>query len=167
LHKKEEVYVGLLDEVNQAVPGGISKPLMIALGALLVHRMMSGGSAQADQAPSIVPQPDANAPTPDGGLLGGLGGLVNKLQQAGHGETVNSWVGSGPNKPIDPGSLAKALGPQNVNAAAQQSGMNAQDLVTQLAQALPGVVDQLTKSGRMPTLQELATALTQQKPAGS
>jgi uncharacterized protein YidB (DUF937 family) len=155
--------VGLLDDaLSKAMPGGsVSKPLMIALGALLVSKMMSGGGSSQQSEPSLVPQSDAGAPTPDGGLLGGIGGLVDKLEKAGHGETASSWVGSGPNKPIDPGSLAKALGPQNVNAAAQQAGINAQDLVTELAQNLPGIVDKLTANGRVPTLQDLATAFTQ------
>jgi uncharacterized protein YidB (DUF937 family) len=156
--------VGLLDELSKSAPGGLSKPLMIALGALLVGKMMSGGSGEKSE-PTLVPQPDANAGTPDGGLLGGIGGLVEKLQKAGHGDTANSWVGNGPNKPIDPGSLAKALGPNTVNAAAQQAGVNPQDLITELAQNLPGIVDKLTANGRMPTLQELATVLTQ-KPSG-
>ncbi len=158
--------MGLLDEaLSQAMPGGISKPLMIGLGALLVHSMMSGGSAQSPEpSPSIVPQ--AGAGNPNGGLLGGLGGLLNKLENSGHGDTVKSWVGDGPTKPIDPGQLGKALGQQNVSAAAQQAGVNEQQLLQELAQALPGVVDKLTANGRIPTLQELAAAFTQ-KPTGS
>jgi len=42
-------------------------------------------------------------------LSGGLGDLMKQLQQSGHGETVNSWVGSGQNKAISPGDLAGAL----------------------------------------------------------
>jgi uncharacterized protein YidB (DUF937 family) len=158
--------VGLLDELSKSAPGGLSKPLMIALGALLVGKMMSGGSSGEKSEPTLVPQPDANAGTPDGGLLGGIGGLVEKLQKAGQGDTAKSWVGSGPNKPIDPGSLAKALGPNTVNNAAQQAGVNPQDLITQLAQNLPGIVDKLTANGRIPTLQELAAALTQNTQPG-
>jgi uncharacterized protein YidB (DUF937 family) len=150
--------MGLLDDVlNQAAPGGnLTKPLMIGLGALLLHKMMSsGGSAQASE-PSLVPQQDAGAP--DGGLLGGLGGLVNKLEQAGHSDTVKSWVGNGTNKPIDPGALGAALGKSNVSAAAQQAGISEQQLLQQLAQNLPGIVDKLTANGTIPSLQQLASA---------
>src|SRR3954451_22330117 len=36
-----------------------------------------------------------------GGLLsGGLGELVDRFKQSGHGETAESWVGTGPNKPV-------------------------------------------------------------------
>ncbi|MPZ39575.1 MAG: DUF937 domain-containing protein [Rhizobiales bacterium] len=153
--------MGLLDDaVNQVAPGGnVAKPLMIALGALLVHKMMSGGGAAAQNSePTLVPKADAGAATPDGGLLGGLGGLVEKFEKAGQGDTAKSWVGNGPNKPIDPGSLAKAIGPQNVQAAAQQAGVNEQQLLQQLAQNLPGIVDKLTANGSIPSLQQLASA---------
>jgi uncharacterized protein YidB (DUF937 family) len=161
--------MGLLDDVlNKAAPGGnLSKPLMIALGTLVVSKMMSGGSAAATQKsdPSLVP--DANAAggpaSADGGLLGGLGGLLEKLQNAGHGETVNSWVGSGPNKPIDPKQLGTALGPNAVGTAAQQAGISEQQLLSQLAAALPGIVDKLTANGSVPSLQQLASAFLQQK----
>jgi uncharacterized protein YidB (DUF937 family) len=38
-----------------------------------------------------------------GGLLsGGLGELVDRFKQSGHGEAAQSWVGTGPNKPVTP-----------------------------------------------------------------
>ncbi len=160
--------MGLLDDVlNKAAPGGsLSKPLMIALGTLVVSKMMGGGNAAAGQKsdPSLVP--DANAggsANADGGLLGGIGGLLEKLQSAGHGETENSWVGSGPNKPIDPKQLGTALGPNAVSTAAQQAGISEQQLLSQLATALPGIVDKLTANGSVPSLQQLASAFLQPK----
>ena len=105
--------MGLFDN---AVPGGnIGKPLLIALGALLVGKMLSGGGDEkAGQPPAPAPagQAPADASTADGGLLGGLGGLLDRLKNAGHGEAADSWVGAGQNKQIDAGALASALGPQ-------------------------------------------------------
>ncbi|ARP98870.1 YidB family protein [Pseudorhodoplanes sinuspersici] len=153
--------MGLLDAVNNSTPGGnIAKPLMIALGTLLVHKMFSGSNAAPLQ-PSATPEANSAAGTPDGGLLGGLGGLLNQLQASGHGDKVDSWVGSGQNKPIDPGQLGSALGQKTVSNAAQQAGVSEQELLSQLAQNLPGLVDKLTANGRLPTLQEVAAALTQ------
>ncbi|MDQ8726684.1 YidB family protein [Bradyrhizobium sp. LHD-71] len=158
--------MGLLDDVmGNATPGGnIAKPLMIALGTLVLSKMMSGGAAAQKSDPTLVPEQGAGTPAnADGGLLGGLEGMLNKLQTAGHGETVNSWVGSGQNKPIQPNQLGQALGPKAVSTAAQQAGMSEQQLLSQLAAALPGVVDKLTANGKIPTLQELASAFTQQQ----
>jgi uncharacterized protein YidB (DUF937 family) len=97
-----------------------------------------------------------------GGLLGGAGGagglgaLVEQFTQAGHGHTINSWVGSGQNQPIAPHDLGAALGPKTVGQLSQQTGMGSGDLLSQLSQMLPGVVDQLTPHGRMPTGEEHA-----------
>ena len=39
-------------------------------------------------------------------LSGGLNDLLKQFQQNGHGDAVNSWVGTGPNKAIPPKDLA-------------------------------------------------------------
>lgn len=97
-----------------------------------------------------------------GGLLGGAGGagglgaLVEQFTRAGHGDTINSWIGSGQNQSIAPQDLGAALGPETVGQLSQQTGMGSNDLLSQLSHLLPGVVDQLTPHGRMPTEQEHA-----------
>src|SRR3954447_25394174 len=104
--------MGLFDN---AVPGGnITKPLMIALGALLVGKMLSGRSAEQTSAEETgePAQPQTPAPTGttasgDGGLLGGLGGLLDKLKTAGQGNVADSWVGTGQNQPINANDLGK------------------------------------------------------------
>jgi uncharacterized protein YidB (DUF937 family) len=152
--------MGLFDN---AVPGGnIGKPLLIALGALLVGKMLSGGGDEkAGQPPAPAPagQAPADASTADGGLLGGLGGLLDRLKNAGHGEAADSWVGAGQNKQIDAGALASALGPQVIREIAQRTGMDEQELLKQLSAALPGVVDKLTPNGQVPPHHQVATAL--------
>ncbi|HKM62733.1 MAG TPA: YidB family protein [Acidisphaera sp.] len=147
--------MGLFDD---AVPGGnIAKPLIVALGALLVGKMLSGGSA-APAAPSAPPAPAPEPlPQPQGGGVGGLGGLLERLTQSGHGETVNTWVGSGPNAPIQPQSLGSALGRTTVSDLARASGMSEQELLAQLSRVLPGVVDRLTPGGRVPSDAEVAS----------
>jgi uncharacterized protein YidB (DUF937 family) len=160
---------GLDDLLNKALPGGsFSKPLMIALGTLLIGKMVGGGfgggatsSAAAGKPqsdPTLVPQSGADAGAPGG--LGGLGDLLKKLSDAGHDDKVDSWVGNGQNQPIEPHQIGTALGPKTVSEVAKQSGMNEQDLLSQLAQALPGVINQLTPNGRLPTMQELGNILS-------
>jgi uncharacterized protein YidB (DUF937 family) len=133
----------------------LSKPLMLGLGALLVGRLLSRGSAPAGSGAGTT------SASSDGGLAGGLGGLLDKLQNAGHGDTVKSWLGPGQNQTIQSGQLKSALGDNTISAAAQQAGITEQELLSQLSQALPQFVDKLTPDGRIPSLQEVAAALSQ------
>ena len=150
---------GLNDMIRSAFPGGsVGKPLMLALGALLASGVLTRGSA--GQTVSAGPQPTTD--TADaGGLLGGLGGLLNKLQQGGLGNVTNSWVGSGQNQPVSPSQLGSALGPNIVKTISQMSGISEDELTKQLSQVLPGVVDKLTPNGRLPTVAELSEAFFQ------
>jgi uncharacterized protein YidB (DUF937 family) len=86
-----------------------------------------------------------------GGLVGsGLGGLLERFQQNGQGDVFRSWVGPDRNEPISPGDLAGALGHDTVDALSRETGMGREDLLSQLSQALPQVVDGLTPAGRLP-----------------
>src|ERR1700757_4499639 len=148
---------GLEDMLHSSAPGGnIGKPLMLALLALLASGALFGGGGSGKPASAPAPsQPNAG----DGGLLGGLGGLLDKLQKGGLGNVTNSWVGSGQNQSVSPGQLGPALGPDLTKALAQRSGLSEEELTKQLSQVLPGVVDKLTPAGRLPTLAELTDAM--------
>ena len=87
-------------------------------------------------------------------LSGGLNDLLKQFQQNGHGDAVDSWVGTGPNKSIAPKDLGQALGSEQVNAVLAQTGMSREELLSALSQYLPQVVDRLTPQGRLPTDQE-------------
>ncbi|MBA8877414.1 YidB family protein [Phyllobacterium myrsinacearum] len=144
---------------DNAVPGGsISKPLLIALGALLVGKMFSGGSSEPAPAPAN-PQTADNGNAAGGGLLGGLGGLLESLTNAGHGEAADSWVKPGENKAIAPNELGVALGKKAISEIAQQTGMSEDELLAQLSKVLPGVVDKLTPNGQVPSTQQIASLL--------
>ena len=88
-------------------------------------------------------------------LSGGLGDLLNQLQQKGHGDAANSWVSNGPNKQIAPGDLANALGADQIDSLASQSGMSRDDLLQGLSQYLPDAINHLTPDGRLPSGDEL------------
>lgn len=147
------------DAANNAVPGGdMTKPLIIAAGALLLHHYFSGGGAAAPSgaAPSSAPGSSASRDdVPDSSILGGLGGLIGKLTGAGQGPAVNSWVTNGPNQPITPAQLGPAIGQPTLSDIAAKAGLSEQDLLAQLAQALPGLIDKLTPNGRLPTQAEI------------
>ena len=161
--------MGLLDDVlGSAVPGGgLAKPLMIAATALLAAKATGGlggllggsGATGANQPPGSPSQPPAPQPAagpPQGGLLGGLAGLVEQFRQNGHGDVINSWIGSGQNQPIAPDQLHQALGPDAVNNLSRLTGVSGQDLVAELARVLPGIVDKLTPQGRVPDHAEMS-----------
>lgn len=92
-------------------------------------------------------------------ISGGLGDLLKQLQQGGHGDTANSWVGNGQNKAISPGDLANALGADQIDGLASRSGMSRDDLLNGLSRYLPQVIDHLTPDGRPPTEDEVSGRL--------
>jgi uncharacterized protein YidB (DUF937 family) len=164
--------------------GGMS-PITMAILALLAYKAVKhigGGQPSAAPAPAPAPSPNTvNAGLPGGGMggglgdllkgglggllaggaagsviSGGLGDLLKQLQQNGHGDTANSWVSKGENKPIAPGDLAGALGANQIDSLASQSGLSRDDLLSGLSRYLPDVIDQLTPEGRLPTEKELS-----------
>jgi uncharacterized protein YidB (DUF937 family) len=146
------------DIIRNALPGGnVTKPLMIALlGLLASGALFKSGGAQGGGTQGSAAPPQQPASNGLGGLLGGLGGLLEKFQQGGQGSVVNSWIGNGQNQPVQPGQLGTILGPNIIKTLAQSSGLSEEELTKQLSQLLPGVVDKLTPNGRMPTLAELS-----------
>ncbi len=90
------------------------------------------------------------------GMLGGAGGgaglqgLLGQFHNAGLGSIAQSWVGNGANQSISPDQVRNVFGDQQIQQMSQQSGMPQQDLLSQLAQHLPSVVDRMTPNGQMP-----------------
>ena len=129
---------------------------------------MLGGPKQGPGEPS---QPDA--PGGEGGMLGKLGGLlggasagsvlsgglgelVDRFRQSGHGQAADSWVGKGPNQPIGQTQLEQAIGPDVLNTLSQHTGLSREELVARLTRDLPAAVDKFTPEGRLPTDAEAA-----------
>ncbi len=81
---------------------------------------------------------------------GGVSGIVAQLEQQGLGNTVKSWVGTGPNQPISADQLHKALGSGALQELAAKFGLTPQDLASRLAQVLPQAIDKLTPGGVIP-----------------
>lgn len=84
------------------------------------------------------------------GSQGGLGGLMARFQQAGLGDVIGSWVGTGENRSISGEQLQQALGPDTISEMAARLGMNASDTASQLSDVLPGLIDRLTPNGQAP-----------------
>ncbi|MCJ2082109.1 YidB family protein [Methylobacterium sp. J-090] len=107
------------------------------------------GGGRDERAPGAGPYARLDHEAGDGQT--GLDGLIDRFQRGGLGEMMESWIGHGENRPVQPRQLADALGPETVDTLAQRTGLQRDDLLSQLAQALPQVIDRLTPQGRRPT----------------
>ena len=96
-------------------------------------------------------QPGSAAP-------GGLGELIDRFKQSGQGETAESWVNTGPNKPCTPAELERAIGPEVLDNLSKQTGLAREELLSRLCRELPEAVDRYTPQGRLPSEAELARA---------
>ena len=82
---------------------------------------------------------------------GGLGGLVGKFQQAGMGDAIGSWIGTGENQAVTGDQLGNVLGEDALSGLAQKMGLNVGDAGGILAQVLPELVNHMTPTGQAPT----------------
>ncbi|WP_218013779.1 YidB family protein [Rubellimicrobium rubrum] len=86
-----------------------------------------------------------------GGLLGGgLSEMDQHFRRTGHGQTMDSWVGTGQNHELAPHDLEAALGPDVLEDLQEQTGLSRQEIVARLSRELPHAVDQYTPEGRIP-----------------
>ena len=82
--------------------------------------------------------------------VGGGGGLGDVISAFNRGEGMSSWVSGGPNKPVSPGDLASALGPDVLRDFAQRAGIGHGDASSVLASVLPELVNQMTPQAQVP-----------------
>jgi uncharacterized protein YidB (DUF937 family) len=81
---------------------------------------------------------------------GGVQGVVKQFEQNGLGPTVQSWVSTGPNRPVSPQEVQNALGQDLLRQLSEKSGLSVQELAQRLAQVLPEAVDKMTPNGTIP-----------------
>lgn len=81
---------------------------------------------------------------------GGLQGVIGEFEKNGLGPTVQSWVGTGPNRTISSDEVHKALGPELLQQLSAKSGLSVEELTQKLSHVLPQAVDKLTPDGAMP-----------------
>jgi uncharacterized protein YidB (DUF937 family) len=94
-----------------------------------------------------------------GGILsGGLGELMERFKQSGQGDTAESWVNTGPNKPCTTAQLERVIGPEVLDTLSKQLGLSRDQLVTRLCRELPEAVDKYTPQGRLPVEADFSRA---------
>jgi uncharacterized protein YidB (DUF937 family) len=84
------------------------------------------------------------------GGQGGLSAIVAKLQQAGLGDQVKSWLGNGHNLPITAEQLQQVLGNDTVKQLAARYNIPVDQISQILAQELPKAVDGASPHGNLP-----------------
>jgi uncharacterized protein YidB (DUF937 family) len=87
---------------------------------------------------------------PGGFLSSGLGEMLERFHNAGHGGAAQSWVNQGPNQEIAPHHLEQAIGPDVLATLTQRTGLSRDELLSRLSKNLPHAVDQYTPDGRVP-----------------
>lgn len=83
------------------------------------------------------------------GGQGGLSAIVAKLEQAGLGEQVKSWIGNGQNLPITAEQLQQVLGSDVVKQLAAKYNIPVDQITQILAQQLPKAVDHASPDGKL------------------
>ncbi len=129
----------ILSSAGSSSAGGLDLGKLTALAGPLLQQLQSGG---------------------------GLSDLLSKLQSGGLSEQVSSWLSPGGNEAVDPNALGEALGEQEVDQLAQQSGMSPDEVKTGLSEILPGLVDKLSPGGQLPTSVDDLSGMLGQLPGG-
>ena len=136
--------MGLLDSVLGAVMGGQQQQA----GAATVGGGLGSLISMVTSNPQML-QAITGMLSNDGGQ-GGLGGLMAKFQQAGLGDAMGSWVGTGENQAVSGDQVTSALGESTISDLAAKMGMSQGDAAGQLSSILPGLIDKLTPNGQAP-----------------
>ncbi len=136
---------------------------MDILGEILKQVLAGGGPPQ--QAPRQ-PAPQSKGPPPGmpspedlGDILGQIfgGGAAQKLpdvvrqfEEKGMRDQVDSWVRTGPNKPVERRQIEDAFGHRELEELAGRRNIDQGQLADVLAKYIPRIIDELTPSGQLP-----------------
>ena len=139
---------------------------MDILGEIL--KQVLEGAAQQQQAPQQrapqprPQQPPQGMPSPKdltdilGQIFGGGGAeklpeVVRQFEEKGMRDQVDSWVRTGPNKPVDSRQIEDAFGQRELEQIARSKGIDRDQLAEVLAKYIPRIIDELTPTGQLPS----------------
>jgi uncharacterized protein YidB (DUF937 family) len=139
---------------------------MDILGEIL-KQVIAGASQPQPQAPqrqqpqSRPAQPPQGMPSADdlndilGQIFGGgsaqrLPDVVKQFEEKGMRDQVDSWVRTGPNKPVERRQIEDAFGTRELEELARRRGVDRDQLAEVLAKYIPRIIDELTPTGQLP-----------------
>ena len=144
---------------------------MDILGEIL--KQVLAGAQQ--QQPQRAPQPQQRAPQPQGRapqgpppgmpstddlseifkqIFGGgqadkLPDVVRQFEEKGLREQVDSWVRTGPNKPVDRRQIEDVFGSREIDELARKRNIDREHLAEVLSRYIPKIIDELTPTGQL------------------
>jgi uncharacterized protein YidB (DUF937 family) len=145
-NQKRRAAMGLLDNLLGSMTSGQNSHSTIGSALLGLLASESGRSTSNEQSANQSPV----------AISGGLNELVQRFEQSGLGDVIQSWIGSGANQPIGTDEVHRAIGPDTVARLSEQTGMGKAQLLPLLAQVLPTIVDRLTPNQRVPDQGEIS-----------
>ncbi|MER9722088.1 MULTISPECIES: YidB family protein [unclassified Mesorhizobium] len=102
---------------------------------------------------------DRNPNDPQGGILDqlskgvsgtALGDILDRFRGAGAGSKVDSWVGTGPNEPIQPSEVEAAIDEDTLTSLSMQTGLSREELISRITRDLPEAISKMTPTGELP-----------------
>lgn len=139
---------------------------MDILGEIL-KQVLEGAAQQQQQPQQRAPQPQPQQRPPQGmpsptdlgdiltQIFGGGGAqklpdVVRQFEEKGMRDQVDSWVRTGPNKPVDRRQIEDAFGQRELEQIARSKGVDRDQLAEVLAKYIPRIIDELTPAGQLP-----------------
>ncbi|NDC53352.1 MAG: DUF937 domain-containing protein [Planctomycetia bacterium] len=140
---------------------------MDILGEIL-KQVLEGAAQQ--QAPQRTPQPAPQQRAPQGAppgmpdpgdlaeifkqIFGGGGAqklpdVVKQFEEKGLRDEVDSWVRTGPNKPVSRRQIEDVFGERELDDIARQRNIDRERLAEVLSRYIPKIIDELTPSGQL------------------
>jgi uncharacterized protein YidB (DUF937 family) len=125
---------------------------MDILGEILKQVLEGAAQQQAPQQgmPSAKDLGDILTQIFGGGEAQKLPDVVRQFEEKGMRDQVDSWVRTGPNKPVDRKQIEDAFGQRELEGMARTRGIDRDQLAEVLARYIPKIIDELTPSGQLP-----------------
>lgn len=79
-----------------------------------------------------------------------LGDILDRFRGAGAGSKVDSWIGTGPNQPIESNDVEAAIDEDTLTSLSMQTGLSREELISRITRDLPEAVNKLTPDGELP-----------------
>ena len=79
-----------------------------------------------------------------------LSDILDRFRGVGAGAEVDTWVGAGPNEPIQPSDVEAAIDEGTLTSLSMQTGLSREELIRRITRDLPEAVNNLTPNGELP-----------------